>query len=83
MQERANRIIMTRALPLMEEAARAADLTQAQATQMEFLLQEQRRTLALFLNFSGLAGDSLQAKLLEVLDTTRSQLDAGRGPNLP
>lgn len=83
MQERANRVVLTRALPLMEQAARAADMSPTQAAQVELLLKEQRRMMTLFLSYSGLAGDNLQAKLLEVLDTTRSQLEAGKTPGLP
>lgn len=83
MQERANRVILTRALPLMEQAARAADMSPAQAAQVELLLKEQRRIMTLFLSYSGLAGDNLQAKLLEVLDTTRNQLEATKTPGLP
>lgn len=83
MQERASRVITTRALPLMEQAARAADMSPTQAAQVELLLKEQRRMMTLFLSYSGLAGDNLQAKLLEVLDTTRGQLEAGRTPGLP
>ncbi|HET6409712.1 MAG TPA: hypothetical protein VFG14_17620 [Chthoniobacteraceae bacterium] len=83
MQDRANRVILTRALPLMEQAARAADLTSAQAAQVELLLQEQRRTMSLFLGFSGLSSEALQAKLSEVLETTRGQLEAGRDPRTP
>lgn len=83
MQDRANRVILTRALPLMEQAARAADLTPEQAVQVELLLQEQRRTLTLFLGFSGLSGDGLQSKLAEVLNATGTQLQAYRGPDAP
>jgi hypothetical protein len=39
--------------------------------------------MTLFLSYSGLAGDNLQAKLLEVLDVTRSQLEAGKIPGTP
>jgi hypothetical protein len=83
MHDRANRIVLTRALPLMEQAARAADMTPTQAAQVELLLMEQRRMMTLFLSYSGLAGDDLQAKLLEVLDTTRGQLEAGKIPGAP
>lgn len=75
MQDRAARVILTRAVPLMEQSARAADLSEAQAAAVDLLLQEQRRTLSLFRGFSDLSGEALASKLQEVLDSTRSQLE--------
>ncbi len=60
-------------LPLMEEATACGHVPGASCQRWSSLLKEQRRTMTLFLKFLGsLSGDNLQAKLLEVLDTTRS-----------
>lgn len=74
MQDRGRCVMLTRAVPLMEAAARAQDLTKEQAVILEHLLQEQRRNMQLFMGFSGLSGEELQAKLSEVLATTSQQV---------
>jgi hypothetical protein len=83
MQDRATRVILTRAVPLMEQAARAGDWNREQAAAVELLLQEQRRTLSLFLGFSGLSGEALESKLQDVLNSTNSQLESRRQADTP
>lgn len=46
---------------------------------VELLLEEQRRTMMLFLNYSLLGGEELQAKLQQVIDVTRSQIESTSG----
>lgn len=75
MQDRARSVIMNRAVPLMESALQSETLTAEQAQAVALLLQEQRRTMQLFLNYSLLTGQDLQDKLQQVLDVTRSQIN--------
>lgn len=76
MEDRTRGVLLNRAVPLMESALRSAELPGENARTLTLLLEEQRRTLLLFLNFSGLTGDDLQAKLQQVMDVTRAQTEA-------
>jgi hypothetical protein len=73
MRDRSRSVILNRAVPLMEDALRAAERPEDEARNIALLLEEQRRTLLLFLNFSALTGDELQAKLQQVIDVTLSR----------
>lgn len=83
MQDRARGVMMTRAVPLMESALQSETMTAEQARAVALLLQEQRRTMQLFLNYSLLTGQDLQDKLQQVLDVTRSQIDSALQPEPP
>lgn len=74
MQARGRSILLTRAVPAAEAMLRSQAANTDQAQAINLLLQEERSMMLVFIHYSPLTGEALQAKLQEVMDVTAEQV---------
>lgn len=74
MQDRSHRHLLNRGTQSIEWALHSDKLGPAQVAAGQLLLEELRRNMALFLDFSGLDDGAMQAKLGDFLDVARYQV---------
>jgi len=74
MQDRSSRHLLNRGTQSIEWALHSDKLGPAQVAAGQLLLDELRRNMALFLDFSGLDDAAMQAKLGDFLEVARYQV---------